>query len=98
MLAGGLANWVSERRKLSDEVRSSNCQGSMMAAYSAVFLPHRWEVLIPLEMPHMQSLDYYGTLIIAGATAVIGFVIFYLAAATSSLGCCGCWICRNMNC
>ena len=86
MLAGGLATWISERRKLSDEIRSSNVMASITSAYGGLFTAPLGAFLIPLEVPHMQTFNYYGTLIIAGATAVLGFVIFYIAGSDQFAG------------
>ena len=78
MVAAGLSNWVSEWRKLSAEVRKSNIVSGVVAAYSGVFTSPLAILMFPIEMPHMQSLAYYGTLIIAAAAAVIGFVVFFV--------------------
>ena len=86
MLAGGLATWISERRKLSDEIRSSNVMASITSAYGGLFTAPLGAFLIPLEVPHMQTFNYYGTLIIAGATAVLGFAIFYIAGSDQFAG------------
>ena len=78
MIAAGLSQWISKWRKLSDEVRKSNIISGVVAAYSGVFTSPLAITMFPLELPHMQSIAYYGTLIIAGAAAVIGFVIFFI--------------------
>ena len=79
MLAGGLATWVSDKRKLSEEIRRSNVVSSITAAYGGLFTAPLGAFLIPLEMPHRQSIESYGVLIIAGATAVLGFLVFYIS-------------------
>jgi H+/Cl- antiporter ClcA len=86
MLAGGLATWISEKRNLSKEIRSSNVVSSITAAYGGLFTSPLGAFLIPLEFPHMQTFNYYGTLIIAGATAVLGFVVFYVAGSDEFAG------------
>ena len=78
MIAAGLSDWVSKWRKLSEEVRKSNIVSGVVAAYSGVFTSPMAILVIPLELPHMQSLAYYSVLIIAAAAAVIGFVIFFI--------------------
>jgi len=79
MLAGGLATWISDRRKLSEEIRRSNVVSSITAAYGGLFTAPLGAFLIPLEMPHVQTIETYGTLIIAAATAVVGFTIFFIS-------------------
>ena len=77
MIAAGLSTWVSKWRNLSDEIRKSNIVSGVVAAYSGVFTSPLAILMIPVELPHMQSVAYYGTLIIAAAAAVIGFVVFF---------------------
>jgi H+/Cl- antiporter ClcA len=78
MIAAGLSTWVSKWRNLSAEIRKSNIISGVVAAYSGVFTSPLGILLIPIELPHMQSLAYYGSLIIAAAAAVIGFVVFFV--------------------
>jgi H+/Cl- antiporter ClcA len=79
MLAGGLATWVSDKRKLSEEIRRSNVVASITAAYGGLFTAPLGAFLIPIEMPHLQTIETYGTLIIAAATAVLGFLVFFIS-------------------
>jgi H+/Cl- antiporter ClcA len=78
MLAGGLATWISDKRKLSEEIRRSNVVSSITAAYGGLFTAPLGAFLIPLEMPHRQTIESYGALIIAGVTALLGFLVFYI--------------------
>jgi len=50
----------------------------VVAAYSGVFTSPLAILMIPLELPHVQSLAYYSSLIIVAAAAVIGFVVFFI--------------------
>jgi H+/Cl- antiporter ClcA len=79
MLAGGLATWISDKRKLSEEIRRSNVVSSITAAYGGLFTAPLGAFLIPLEMPHVQTIETYGTLIIGAATAVVGFLVFFIS-------------------
>jgi H+/Cl- antiporter ClcA len=79
MLAGGVATWISDKRKLSEEIRRSNVVSSITAAYGGLFTAPLGAFLIPLEMPHMQTIESYGALIVAGLTAVLGFLVFYIS-------------------
>jgi H+/Cl- antiporter ClcA len=78
MIAAGLSDWVSKWRNLKEEVRKSNIVSGVVAAYSGVFTSPLAILMIPIELPHMQSLAYYSVLIIAAAAGVIGFVVFFL--------------------
>jgi H+/Cl- antiporter ClcA len=77
MLAGGLATWISEKRKMSDESTASNVRSGVVAAYGGLFTSPISFVLMLLELPHKQAPVYFGTLAIASAAAALGFSIFY---------------------
>ena len=80
MLAGGLATWLSERRKLSEEVQRTNVLSSIMGAYGGLFTTPFAFLIMPLELPHRQRPRYYGTLVIGAAAAILGFAIFFALA------------------
>lgn len=86
MLAAGIATWISEKRKLSDEVRKSNIISSITAAYGGLFTAPFGAFLIPVEMPHAQTLGSYGSLVIAAVAAIVGFVVFYVAGGDQFAG------------
>ncbi len=46
-------------------------------AYAGLFSSPLVMILILLESDHKQNVIYYGTLLIAGMAAVIGFAVFY---------------------
>ena len=80
MLAGGLATWLSERRKLSDELRNTNVLSGVVSAYGGLFTSPFAFVLMRLELAHRQTPAYFGTIVIATVAATIGFSLFYAAA------------------
>ncbi|ADZ09824.1 Cl- channel voltage-gated family protein [Methanobacterium lacus] len=77
MLSGGLASWISKKRNLDPEITKTNYLSSVSGAWSGLFTSPLAMILILLETKHKQSVLYYGTLLIAGLAAVIGFSIFY---------------------
>ena len=78
MLAGGLATWISEKRKMSDESMASNVRSGVVADYGGLFTSPISFVLMLLELPHKQTPIYFGVLAIASVASVLGFSIFYL--------------------
>jgi H+/Cl- antiporter ClcA len=76
ILAGGLATWMSEWRKLGEEVQHSNVLSSIIRAFGRLFTTPFAFLIMPLELPHRQQLRYYGTVVIGGAAAVLGFALF----------------------
>ena len=77
-LAAGLASWVSKKRKMDRDITRTNVLSSVSGAYSGLFSSPFAIIIMLLEIKHKQSVIYYGTLLIAGIAAVIGFSIFYL--------------------
>lgn len=77
LLSAGFASWISKRRELDSETTRINVLSSMSGAWSGLFSSPFAMLLILLESSHRQSFIYYGTLLIAGLSAVIGFALFY---------------------
>jgi H+/Cl- antiporter ClcA len=77
MLAGGLGNWISKRREMNTEKTKINVISSISGAYAGLFSSPVVVLLMLLETDHKQSNSYYGTLLIAGLAATIGFAFFY---------------------
>jgi hypothetical protein len=50
---------------------------SVSGAYAGLFSSPFAVLLMLLESNHIQKLTYYGTLLIAGLAAVVGFGLFY---------------------
>lgn len=86
MLAGGLATWLSERRKAAPEVQHSNVVSGVVSAYGGLFTSPFAALLIPLELAHQQSPVFYGILTIAAFAGVIGFSVFYVASGEAFAG------------
>lgn len=76
-LAAGLGSWISKRRKKDPEATRINVISSISGAYSGLFSSPLVMLIMLLEIKHKQSVIYYGTILIAGLAAVIGFGLFY---------------------
>ena len=77
MLAGGLASWISKKRKLDSDITKTNIISGISSAYGGLFSSPFMVFLMLLESSHFQSIAYYGTILIAGLAATIGFGLFY---------------------
>ncbi|MBE2238267.1 MAG: chloride channel protein [Caldilineaceae bacterium] len=77
MLAAGLGSWLSNRRKLDAESTRINVISGVSAAYAGLFSSPFAILLLLLESAHLQSIVYYGTLLIAALSATVGFSLFY---------------------
>jgi H+/Cl- antiporter ClcA len=87
MLSAGLGSWISKNRNLDDETSRVNVISGVSGAYSGLFSSPFAVLLMLLESSHFQNIAYYGTLLIAGLAAAIGFELFYAlnGMAVSSL-------------
>ena len=86
MIGAWLAAKISDARKLSDEIRKSNMISSLTAAYGGLFTSPFGAILIPIEVPHVQSIAFVGTMIIATAASVVGFALFYFTGGNEFAG------------
>ena len=77
-LAAGLGSWISKKRKMDPETTRTNVLSSVSGAFAGLFSSPLAMLIMLLETNHKQNVIYYGTLLIAGLAAVIGFAIFYL--------------------
>jgi H+/Cl- antiporter ClcA len=77
MLSAGLGSWISKLRAMSSDQTKINVQSSISGAYAGLFSSPVVVLLMLLESDHKQTINYYGTLLIAGLAAVVGFGLFY---------------------
>lgn len=77
-LAAGLGSWISKKRKMDPETTKTNVLSSVSGAFAGLFSSPLAILIMLLETDHEQNVTYYGTLLIAGLAAVIGFALFYL--------------------
>lgn len=77
MLAAGFASWVSNRRKLDADTTRTNVIGAVSASYAGLFSSPFALLMMILESSHLQTALYYGTLLISGLAAAVGFSFFF---------------------
>ncbi len=77
MLSAGFATWLSERRKLGQEMTRTNVIAGVSGAYAGLFSSPTAVLVMILESAHVQKAAYYGTLLIAAVAAALGFSFFF---------------------
>lgn len=77
MLAAGFGTWLSERRKMNEGTTRTNVIASVSSAYAGLFSSPFALLVMILESAHVQTAAYYGTLLISGLAAAVGFSIFF---------------------
>jgi H+/Cl- antiporter ClcA len=83
MLGGGVANWISERRKLPKETQKTNVMAGVVGAFGELFTSPLFTTLLPVELPHNQTPAFFGTIVIAAVASVIGLAVYYFAEGTA---------------
>ena len=78
MLAAGLGTRISNWRKMDAEETRTNVISGISAAYAGLFSSPFVVLMILLESAHVQSVAYYGTLLMSGLAAGVGFGLFYV--------------------
>jgi H+/Cl- antiporter ClcA len=77
MIAAGFGSWFSKKLKMDEKTTKSNVISGISSAYSGLFSAPFAIIIMMLESSHTQSVVYYGTLLIAGLSAAVGFGLFY---------------------
>jgi H+/Cl- antiporter ClcA len=77
MVAAGFGTWLSERRDMDAQMTRTNVLASVSAAYAGLFSSPFALLVMMLESAHVQSVAYYGTLLISGLAAALGFGLFF---------------------
>jgi H+/Cl- antiporter ClcA len=77
-MSAGLASWISKKRNMDPETTRTNVLSAISGAFAGLFSSPFAMLIMLLESNHKQNVLYYGTLLIAGLAAVIGFSVFYL--------------------
>ena len=72
-LGGGLGTWVSERRKLSEEMRATNTHTGMSAAYGGLLSAPILATILVLELARPKATRFMDTLV-GGLLSVVGRV------------------------
>ncbi len=77
MIAAGLGSWISKRRDMDPEITRTNVVSSISGAFAGLFSSPFAMLVMLLESSHKQNAIYYGTILIAGLAAVMGFSVFF---------------------
>ena len=70
MMGGGLGTWVSERRKLNEEMRATNTLSGMSAAYGGMLSSPLLSTILVLELARPKARRFADTLV-AGAAVLL---------------------------
>ena len=85
-LGGGLGTWVSERKKLSEEVRATNTLTGMSGAYGGMLSSPLLATILVLELARPKAARFSETLVGALLSSSVAFAVYFPIAGSTFLG------------
>ena len=86
MMGGGLGTWVSERRKLNEEMRATNTLSGMSAAYGGMLSSPLLSTILVLELARPKARRFADTLVAALLSSSIAFAVYFPIAGSTFVG------------
>ena len=85
-MGGGLGTWVSERRKLSEEVRATNTLSGMSGAYGGLLSSPLLASILTLEIARPKAQRAADTLAGGLLSASVSFAVYFAIAGSTFVG------------
>ena len=85
-MGGGLGTWVSEWRRLSEDVRATNTLNGMSGAYGALLSAPYIATLLILEVARPKAARFSDAMIGGLLSATVAFAVFFPIAGSSFIG------------
>ncbi len=85
-LGGGLGTWVSERRKLSEDVRATNTLSGMSAAYGGLLSSPILASVLTLEIARPKAARFADTLVAGLLASTVAFAVYFPIAGSTFVG------------
>jgi H+/Cl- antiporter ClcA len=86
LLGGGLGTWVSERRRLGDELRKTNTLTGMSAAYGGLLSSPILATILVLELARPKAGRVMDTLVAALLSSTVAFAVYFPIAGSTFVG------------
>jgi H+/Cl- antiporter ClcA len=86
MLGGGLGTWVSERRRLDDDMRRTNTLSGMSAAYGGLLSSPILATILVLELARPKAGRVMDTLVAALLSSTVAFAVYFPIAGSTFVG------------
>ncbi len=86
LLGGGLGTWVSERRRLGDDVRRTNTLSGMSASYGGLLSAPILATILVLELARPKADRLMDTLVAALLSSTVAFAVFFPIAGSTFVG------------
>jgi chloride channel protein, CIC family len=85
-MGGGLGTWVSERRKLSEDVRETNTLSGMSAAYGGLLSSPILASVLTLEIARPKAARFARTLVAGLLASSVAFAVYFPIAGSTFVG------------
>lgn len=86
LLGGGLGTWLSERRKLAEDIRATNTLSGMSAAYGGMLSAPILATILVLELARPKALRFSHTLMAGLLSSTVAFAVYFPIAGSTFLG------------
>ena len=85
-MGGGLGTWVSERQKLSEDVRATNTLSGMSAAYGGLLSSPILASILTLEIARPKAARFADTLVAGLLASSVAFAVYFPIAGSTFVG------------
>ncbi len=86
MMGGGLGTWVSERRKVSEEIRATNTLSGMSGAYGGLLSSPLLATILVLEIARVKAARAADTLVACLLSSSVAFAVYFPIAGSTFVG------------
>jgi len=85
-MGGGLGTWVSERQKLSEDVRATNTLSGISGVYGALLSSPILGTILVLELARLKAARFSDTLFAALLSSSVAFAVYFPIAGSTFVG------------
>ncbi len=85
-MGGGLGTWVSERRKLDEDVRATNTLTGMAGAYGGLLSSPILATVLVVEIARLKAGRLHETLVAALLSSTVAFAVYFPIAGSTFVG------------
>jgi len=85
-MGGGLGTWLSERQKLSDDVKATNALSGMSAAYGGLLSSPILATILVLEVARPKARQFADTLVATLLSSTVAFAVYFPIAGSTFVG------------
>jgi chloride channel protein, CIC family len=85
-MGGGLGTWVSERQKLSEDMRATNTLSGMSASYGGLLSSPILASILTLEIARPKAARFADTLVAGLLASTVAFAVYFPIAGSTFVG------------